>query len=310
MNKRILVTSCGGDIGQSIGKILNELNYETFGLDMSSKNAARFIFNHFDTGLRVNNKNYLSSIADYVNKYNIDAIIPVSEVELRFYTRIERQEIPFNPSKLIMANRFARQIGLDKSKTNNFLKDNKLPYPQIYTSSDSNIIFPLVAKPKTGSGSKNIFIVNDNEEMLFLSKKYTDLLFQEMLDGQQGEFTCCLFKTPTTDLRTIIFKRELYSGFSGYGEVFENKIINTLLSALADLLKLNGSINVQLRLHKGQAVVFEINPRFSSTVRFRHMLGFKDLQWSLENLFLNQISDYVKPEVGRKFYKGFDEYIV
>ncbi len=44
-NYNVLVTSCGGDIGQSIGKILKDLKLCNFLVwDISSKNAAKFIF--------------------------------------------------------------------------------------------------------------------------------------------------------------------------------------------------------------------------------------------------------------------------
>ena len=58
MNKRynVLVTSCGGDIGQSIGKILKNLNCLAFGWDISSNNASKFIYDHFETSLRINEK--------------------------------------------------------------------------------------------------------------------------------------------------------------------------------------------------------------------------------------------------------------
>ena len=56
-------------------------------------------------------------------------------------------------------------------------------------------------------------------------------------------------------------------------------------------------------------MVFEINPRFSSTVLFRHLLGFKDVIWAIEAQMNNSIESYSPPSVNTKFYKGFSEYI-
>ena len=56
-------------------------------------------------------------------------------------------------------------------------------------------------------------------------------------------------------------------------------------------------------------VVFEINPRFSSTVLFRHLLGFEDLKWSIEELLGDEISNFNKPKNGIEFFKGYNEYI-
>jgi carbamoyl-phosphate synthase large subunit len=307
----ILVTSCGGDIGQSIGKILKDLGHKTFGWDISSNNAAKFIFDNFQTCLKVTEANYLLELSNYIKKNEINIVIPISEPELRFYTENEDAINYLQTVKVLIADRFTREIGFDKRKTSLFLKEKGLPFPNLYSLDiEEDIVFPLIAKPNTGAGSSNVFIVEDINELKFICSKYEDLILQEMLDGSQGEFTCCVFRSEKKEVRTIIFKRELTAGgYSGFGELVENNKIEKLLLDLTKLLDLKGSINVQLRLHKGEPVVFEINPRFSSTILFRHLLGFKDLKWSIQDAFDCSISDYRKTKKGAKFYKGFNEYI-
>ena len=313
MNKKynILVTSCGGDIGQSIGKILKDLNCSTFGWDISKKNAAKFVFDNFETCLRINDNKYFTNLKKFVKKNKIDIIIPVSEPELRFYTENNKIIEDLKPVKILVSNHFSRKIGFSKKKTSLFLKENNLPHPNLYSlTNEKNIVFPFVAKPNTGAGSSNIFIINDLDEFKFISKKYEDLIFQEFLDGSNGEYTCGVFRSAKKEVRTIIFNRELTAGgYSGYGEVIENDLVEKLLYDLSGLLNLQGSINVQLRLHKGEPVIFEINPRFSSTILFRHLLGFRDLEWSIEDVYDQQISNFIKPKKGAKFYKGFKEFI-
>jgi carbamoyl-phosphate synthase large subunit len=57
-------------------------------------------------------------------------------------------------------------------------------------------------------------------------------------------------------------------------------------------------------------VIFEINPRFSSTVMFRHLLGFKDLIWSINEIAGKAIEDYIPPQFGTKFYRASQEVIL
>lgn len=64
---------------------------------------------------------------------------------------------------------------------------------------------------------------------------------------------------------------------------------------------LNLKRNIQLRTNEGEAIAFEINPRFSSSMFFRHLLGFEDLQWSLDELVQNSISKNSKPKQGQRF---------
>ena len=58
---------------------------------------------------------------------------------------------------------------------------------------------------------------------------------------------------------------------------------------IANEWNLKGSINIQLRLIDNKPIIFEINPRFSSTVYMRHKLGFKDLIWSLADFYNEKI---------------------
>ena len=129
------------------------------------------------------------------------------------------------------------------------------------------------------------------------------------IDNIEGEYTCCVFRSSKKELRSIIFKRILYGGYTSYGKVVENKNISNLIEEISKKLDLRGSINIQLRMKKNKPYVFEINPRFSSTVLFRHMLGFNDLIWSIEDTIGIDISPYVNDNVGKEFFKGFAEYI-
>ena len=136
-----------------------------------------------------------------------------------------------------------------------------------------------------------------------------DFIVQEYLDGNGGEYTCGLFRSKNGVIRTIIIKRKLMGGLTGYGEIIDNSEINLLLIDIANKLNLIGSINVQLRITSKGPIVFEINPRFSSTIRFRHLLGFKDLIWCIEDQLNKSISNYYSNSVGKKIYKGYNEYI-
>ena len=315
MNKafNILVTGCGGDIGQSIGKILLKSKYtkNLFGIDISNKNAAQFIYPNFSIGVPFTHPDYLQRLELFIDEHDIDLIIPIAEPELRFFSE---QNIlkTIGKAKMITASALALEIGFDKFKTAEFLKKENLPFPETFLAKSLKRIhnFPVILKSKTGSGSKDIHKINSIEEFLFHTKNtIDDYVVQEFISDEKGEFTCGVFRSSSKEIRTQIFKRELTSGYSGYGEVIENTIISNLLEKIAVKLDLVGSINIQLRIKENQPKVFEINPRFSSTVLFRHLLGFEDLIWSIEDLLGYTLSDNRSNVIGRKFYKGFEEYI-
>ena len=94
------------------------------------------------------------------------------------------------------------------------------------------------------------------------------------------------------------------------GEVVTNEEIDVLLHSIAQLLQLQGSINVQLRLTGRGPVVFEINPRFSSTVMFRHLIGFQDFVWSLCEAEGKEIGEFEPPAVGTRIYRVSQEVVL
>jgi carbamoyl-phosphate synthase large subunit len=308
----ILVTGCGGDIGQSIGKILSNSIYtkNLFGIDISDTNAAQFIFPNFSVGLGITHPDYLNKLELFIQENDIDIIIPIAEPELRFFASLNILD-SIGKAKMITASALALEIGFDKFKTAEYLKKENLPFPKTFLANEISTInfFPVILKSKTGSGSKDIYKINTMEEFTFYTRNHIeDYVVQEFITDKNGEYTCGLYRSSQGIIRSLIFKRELHGGYSGYGEVVENKEITDLLQILAVKLDLVGSINVQLRITENLPKVFEINPRFSSTVLYRHLFGFEDLIWSIEDRLGYELSDNRQNAVGRKFYKGFEEY--
>lgn len=308
----VLVCGCGGDIGQSIGKILGESAYvnKLVGCDSSEDTAAKFIYPLFLQGLPCSDRDYLESLVSLVEKHRIDLVIPVSEPELRFFSAIELPA-DIGGAGLLTASAKALKAGFDKMETAAFLKREGLPFPATQAISEEwpEDKFPVIIKPATGSGSRDVYLAGDPETFAFLKKKHPGFIVQEYLSGDGEEYTCGLFRSSRGIIRTIIFKRELMAGFSVYGEVVKNVDIESLMHRIATGLQLTGSINVQLKLTGMGPVVFEINPRFSSTVRFRHLMGFRDVEWCMEDKLNLPLSDYHPVNPGKKFYKGFNEYI-
>ena len=306
----IVVTGCGGDIGQSIGKILKEspLFEKVIGADVTDEHAGKFIFDELIMLPLCSSPEYTQHLKKLIKQFNIDFLLPISEPELRMLT--ERGiESEYLNTKLICANLKSREIGFDKLATSEFLEKSNLPFPETFVIENMTpVSFPLILKSRKGSGSKSIFILHDIDEFGFYQKKHPDFIAQELIAGDPDEYTCGLFRSKNNEIRSVIYKRKLVDSYSGYGEVIEHDSITNLLHSIATNLELTGSINVQLKLsHKGPCV-FEINPRFSSTVRFRHMMGFEDVIWSLEDALGQLITNFKSPQVGTKFYKGFYEY--
>lgn len=307
----ILITGCGGDIGQSIGKALKgfPLLDKMYGTDLHKKHAGIFIFDQCHIIERASSPDYLSVLAALVARLEVDVVIPVTEYELEFFAQHKLDKV--GDALLVKPNDHIIGIGLDKWNTVNTLKELGLPSPVTSLADDleQGQPFPAIVKSRTGSGSKQVVKVADQAELDLYLKLIPNAIVQECIPDIQGEYTCGLFRSKEGITRFIILKRELLGGFTGYAEVVRDPRIESLLKSIAESLKLEGSINVQLRLDGDDPKVFEINPRFSSTVYFRHLMGFTDVIWSLEDVLGLPLASYMPVKSGTRIYKGFMEYI-
>lgn len=310
MYKKILVTGCGGDIGMSVGRILKEIlpDATIVGSEISSDHPGQFVYDSCIELPRVDAPDYLTRLKNAVREHAIECIIPMSVPEILYFNKAGVRDVDGVP--LIAPNKMALDVGQDKLMTNEFLQKHTLPYPWTRLVKDGPPPeLPCIIKSRFGWGSRGVFLV-DKDSVEYFSRTQPSDIWQEHLLPDEEEYTCGVYGTAGGDIRSIIMRRKLGGGHTVSGEVVDNTPIREVVEKFAHHLKLRGSINFQLRLTKKGPMIFEINPRFSSTVMFRHMLGFKDVLWSLEENAGHVASTYTPPKIGTKFYKGNTEYIV
>lgn len=306
---RILITGCGGDIAISAAKILRDLGFnDLFGTDIHSSHPGDLFYQRCFVVSKAGDPGYLDQIRELVSGNNISIIIPLSEPELAQFNSVDNRELA--GAQIVMANAKSIHVGLNKIRTARFLEDSGLPYPWTKKVSDGDPKdLPCIIKHPESQGGKSVNIVSENLVSYYI-ENFSDHIWQELLLPEAQEYTCGLYRSKTGEIRIIQFRRQLSHGVTVSGEVATHSSINRLLESLANVLELEGSINVQLRLTDMGPVIFEINPRFSSTIRFRHLLGYQDLLWSLQELEGEKIGNYTPPQKGRKIYLGAEEYIL
>ena len=310
MNIKVLVTGCAGEIAISIAEILREnfSAYEVFGCDIQPRES--FIRNFVETFLisPAGSTTWKQEILAIIEQNEIDLIIPTVEREL-----IQLSEMFPEDDRIIIQPKEILQVCLDKYKTHNFLvnKGIRVAHTELLKNSvltnDRKIV-----KPRSGRGSKGLKITNSKEDLEVLKTQLEGSAWvcQELLLPVNMELTCGLYRTRGEEVRSIILRRNLKNGMTHSGEVFEDKRVSMMLENIAIALDLKGCINVQCILTKTGPCVFEINPRFSSTVRFRHLLGFQDLKWSIQESLGIELEIYKKPVPGVKFVREGKEVIL
>jgi len=305
---KILVTGANGDIGEAIGRILQESfpDAAVFGADAAGRWPGGFTFEKM---LELPHSSAFE-YADHISRLaeGFDLIIPSSEPEI---LRLSKTPSGIGKLPLLMVDSRILNIFMDKYETAMFFERNGLKAPSTKRLSEvCTVDRPLYVKPRRGAGGRGHRLVTTNEELHFMKQVCNaDWIAQEYLPGDDNEFTCALFRFGS-ELRTVILKRRLHGDKTVRAEVVENPEIEIILGKVALLTDLEGCINVQLKLTDDGPMVFEINPRLSSTVMMRHRLGFKDCEWWVKSFLGMDIGIATAPKAGAVAYRTSMERVV
>ena len=309
---KILVSGIAGDIGFGVGRILQNLEFvsHVLGIDIHSNHPGSLLFDKCDVAPSAINSKYIPWLYDYLEKNEVDIFIPTSEAEIGLISSINKND--FSSTKILISNEFMIDRCLSKNRCLNYLDSINIKIPKHgIVGKDLPSLFPIIIKPNSGRGSQNLMKIKSNIEFKsFLDTRPENFVWQQYLYPDDQEYTCALFRNNKIDLRSLVIKRELSDGFTSKGEIVEDYEIENYIKKIAESFDLEGVMNIQLRLTDTGPVMFEINPRLSSTLVFRDLLGFKDLEWWILSSIGKPIPSYIKPKKGTLFYRGTSELII
>ena len=284
---KILLSGIGGDIAESIADILstNIPGVQIVGIDSDLLKINVNLFDEYYECPPAKNVDYCNWLKDFLENRRFDFFIPTSEEELNKLASLNKVDMDYLESlvQIVWVGKEVTRMFLSKISTNQFLAELNLEPPKMYelNSTIDPIKFPIVVKPDKGRGSKNLFICNNDNELEAALVFVSDPIIQEYVADIENEYTCCVFRNLTGDIFVLILRRYLSGGLTCWVELVNDPQIEKTCKLIADKINLSGSINIQLRKKGERVAVFEINPRFSSTVLFRSVFGFNDVLWSL-----------------------------
>jgi carbamoyl-phosphate synthase large subunit len=280
---RFLITGVGGDVAQGICRVIRESfgDVVIVGSDVGDKHAGLLFVDFFKLVPRADSNTYITSIKSLVKEFNIDMVIPTSEPEIEILTNLSKSILP---CKILTPGRKVVRFCMDKFETNRFLDSIELDVPWTIKSDDGlPEEYPCIFKGSKGAGSKLLYVVKDELEARYLKKRHSHTIFQELLLPDDKEITCAVFRSNLGSVAVLQLQRSLVGGATSWARVIFEPDIDRICRLIAKELELVGSMNIQLRLTKDGPRIFEINPRFSSTVYMRYLIGFNDVLWSIND---------------------------
>lgn len=347
MNKlNILITGAGGGgIGEQVIKALRigRNKYFIVATDIRKDSVATCLGDVFCLLPPSSSNEYISDLIKSCEAHNCKIIIPGSEPELiKIAANIDLfQEagifVPINTIDLI-------RLCSDKLIFNEFLKKNNFAFCETFKIA-GNLIpsnlenFPYVIKPSSGSGSKDVFIVQSYSEIKSILEylgSENNFLLQEYVGTASEEYTVGILCTPNRGyIKHIILKRDLSLGLSikqsvinksgqnifgdklvistgiSQGEFVTNSLIDEAVMKIVKLLSPISTINLQCRIHDNKVYIFEINPRFSGTTNLRAIVGFNEPEYIINERLLVQNEELNDANwSNKKVLRGIKEFLI
>lgn len=301
MIKNILVTGAGALLGQGILRLLQISDFpkKIFTADPDPRSTGHWLGDHAIVVPKATDSNFIEAVKNMVVKHKIEALLVGTDVELPIFSKYKDDLLKNYNCRIIVSSPEVINIANDKFLTADFLKRNNFPYPISVMANDRDGLlliqeqlgFPLFAKPFDGARSLGIKKINSQEELMELYDPESNLVVQQFLDENEGEFTsgCTVVEGKCKAIVTL--RRDLRDGntYRAYRDSESSKYDHYIIP-IAEKLNPDGPVNFQFRIHNGKPVIFEINGRFSGTTPLRHFYGYNEVEAILKHyLFKEEI---------------------
>jgi len=263
----VLVVPAGSGIAIAAIKALKQdKKIKIFSADANKLAAGLYLsYKGYITPL-FNDPSFYHILNKIIKKEKIDIVIPALDTILLEFSQ-RRKEFEDLGTKVLVSEPNTIKITRDKWITYNKLK-SIVPTPRSFIEKkDVDIGFPLIIKPRDGSGSKNVYRVMSNDELEFFLERTPNPIIQEYLEGK--EYTVdCLADMEGNLLLCIPRKRiETKSGISVKGKIVKNKRLENMAKKIASSIKFSSPFFFQAKEDKyGIPKLTEINSRISGTM--------------------------------------------
>lgn len=270
---------------------------------------------------------YIDRTLDICRRYDIKALICLNDLELPILAANKHRfrQIGVIP---IVSDQQVIDICFDKYRTAKYVESLRLGTPAtfvnyaeaIHAIQDGTLQFPLVLKPRWGSGSIGIEFVNSVEEleevytMLLKKVKQTILaaaskgneyiLIQQKIDGQ--EYGLDVMNDFEGRHRAVSVKKKLAmrAGETDKAQTVDSAEIRAIGRTLGENLKHIGNLDVDVFEKDGKYYVLELNPRFGGGFPFSYEAGVNFPGAIVEWLKGNEIDESMfQPRYGEIYAK-------
>ncbi len=274
---KLLLTSIGKRV-----QLIQHLRktFRVIGVDVSERNAARHFADRFFTVPGCREDGYVEALLAICKREGVSGLIPLYEAEFPVLNAA-RERFKEQGVHLILSGERVIDICNDKGKTAAFFERHGIPAPRVYSLEEAEAEgrYPLIVKPFDGMGSRNVFRVENREQLRFFAGYVANPMIQSLVRGTEYtiDVLCDEGGTPVyivPRIRLEIRSGEVVKSKTEKQEIVVSKTME-LLEALNQEGSVAGPLTVQCFLSEDEKEIsfIEINPRFGGGVPLSFAAG-------------------------------------
>ena len=202
-------------------------------------------------------------LVETVKNYGVNIILPFVDGAIAIASECKRLLpevfIPVSEENIATAM-------FDKALAAKLFADKGIAIPSTYSA--HNCKFPAIAKPRLGSASKGIKVINNAEELLQLQNS-TEYLIQEYI-AHREEYTVDCYVSKNRETMCIVprLRIDIAGGEVTRTKTCKNSLLIEMSRKVLDKIPFEGPVTLQFlhNLDNDEFMLMEINPRLGGGV--------------------------------------------
>jgi carbamoyl-phosphate synthase large subunit len=267
---RVLVTGTGGPSGVSILLAMEAPPVTMLAADIDPYAAGLYLVPSERRAIlpRGDDPRFADALLEICRRGRVDVVVPTVDSELLPLAEA-RARYADAAVGLVLASEQTLRVCLDKWLLAERCRDAvRVPATVVVddTFDAAECVLPVIVKPRSGSGSRGIRLVERREELDALERDGT-LLVQEHLPGT--EYSLDVLARADGHVAAVVPRARLKvdSGIAVTGRTLHDDRLDTFAREVAALIGLTTVANVQAKEDAdGAPALLEVNPRFPGTM--------------------------------------------
>ena len=274
-HKVVLIPGAAAPAGINTIKSLKMVRFDgkIIGTDSDSLAPGAFMADIFSIMPEAKEESlFIDKLFELVKTHRITVLMPSSGFDIYPYSKY-RKQLQELGAYAVVSDRDALEICRDKMRTYQELSPRfKVPFTT--TEPEKIQSFPVIAKPRSGKGSRDVIMIEDESDLQYVRSKYHDMIFQQYLPGVEYTIDVLsdLNKEPLFAVSRI--RLQTKDGISTKGKIVRNQKMEEDCMNIAKSIGIRGPCCIQMKeTEDGEPQLVEVNARLGGGTIFTTLAG-------------------------------------